>query len=86
MTDKSDDIAERLGTLAEENFEMLDNIHEPLLEAKREIERLRSIKADLCEALENIMITCSDSTINTDELFWDAERARAALAKARESS
>ena len=37
---------------------------------------------DLYEALENIMITCSDSTINTNELAEDVDRARAALAKA----
>jgi uncharacterized protein YjhX (UPF0386 family) len=41
------DIVERLRFRADENYEMLGNIHEPLLEAAAEIERLRA-------ALKNI--------------------------------
>ena len=37
----SEDLVDRLMSLAEEHFEMLDNIHEPLAEAADEIERLR---------------------------------------------
>ncbi len=36
------DIVERLRFRADENYEMLANIHEPLLEAADEIERLRA--------------------------------------------
>jgi hypothetical protein len=36
------DIVERLRFRADENYEMLGNIHEPLLEAAAEIERLRA--------------------------------------------
>ena len=36
------DIVDRLRDKADENYEMLGNIHEPLLEAADEIERLRA--------------------------------------------
>lgn len=36
------DIVERLRFRADENYEMLGNIHEPLLEAADEIEKLRA--------------------------------------------
>ena len=39
----SDDIVARLRALADEHFEMLGNIHEPLLEAVEEIERARDL-------------------------------------------
>ena len=36
----TDDLVKRLFSLAEEEFEMLNNIHEPLLEAASRIEQL----------------------------------------------
>lgn len=43
------DIVERLRFRADENYEMLGNIHEPLLEAADEIERLRAALRDIID-------------------------------------
>ena len=45
------DIVERLRFRADENYEMLGNIHEPLLEAADEITRLRAENEKLRAAL-----------------------------------
>lgn len=45
------DIVERLRLRADENYEMLGNIHEPLLEAADEIERLRAALEDIADGL-----------------------------------
>jgi|SanBayMetagenome_1026888.scaffolds.fasta_scaffold04503_5 hypothetical protein len=47
------DIVERLRFRADENYEMLANIHEPLLEAADEIERLRAALEPFAKAAEN---------------------------------
>lgn len=60
------DIVERLRRLAEEHYEMLDDVHLPMIEAADEIERLRA-------ALERIAF---------GKYHWEAdaqEEARAAL-------
>ena len=43
------DIVERLRDKADENYEMLGNIHEPLLEAATEIARLRAALREIAK-------------------------------------
>ncbi len=59
------DIVEKLRFRADENYEMLGNIHEPLLEAAAEIERLREWNAEIA--------------LNAREFAAENERLRAAL-------
>ena len=66
------DIVERLRFRADENYEMLGNIHEPLLEAAAEIERLR---AGGCARDQGTTQYCAEAA----KLAAENERLRAAL-------
>jgi hypothetical protein len=68
-----DDIVERLKARAEQEYEMLGDIHLPLLEAAEEIERLRA-------ALEELYSMClRQEDFNDDRDGLTLSRARAAL-------
>lgn len=73
------DIVERLRFRADENYEMLGNIHEPLLEAADEIEKLRAALRPFAEAARKYDPDEGDG----DLPVWDWSPTTGMLRKAR---
>ena len=73
------DIVERLRERAEQEHEMLGDIHLPLLEAAAEIEKLRAALRDLLRLVDEDPEEDDPSPYLFDQV---CDRARAAIAKA----
>lgn len=76
------DIVERLRFRAEENYEMLGNIHEPLLEAADEITRLRAENERLTAERDRQYDQNAEQVIRIAGLDAENEKLRAALHEA----
>lgn len=80
-----DDIVERLRRLAEEHYEMLDDVHLPMVEAADEITRLRAAlstaRADALEEAAKVAIDAADSDPWDDQDYgWNYACSHLSLA------